>query len=144
MIIEVVSTCNQMKMARDASDYSKGHSYNKLCKKYHISTSSTSKPRKKKHHENSSPPASKFQGGRRHASRKRIVHKRKPQFKRSELFTAPKGHSQKKVVICYRCGSHDGHIAPNSPTLKKQSRQDKESKKNTQVFYRNNKEKSMS
>ena len=40
-------------------------------------------------------------------------------------------------MICYRCGSHDGHIAPNCPTLKKQSRQDKEAKKKTQVFYRN-------
>ena len=72
------------------------------------------------------------------------MHKRKPQFKRTEPFTAPKGYSQKKAVICYRCGPHDGHIAPKCPTMKKQSRQDKEAKKKTQVFYRNKKEKSMS
>ena len=40
-------------------------------------------------------------------------------------------------MTCYKCGSHDGHIAPNYPTLKKSSRQDKEGKKKTQVFYRN-------
>ena len=134
---EIVSTCNQMKMAIASLDSSKGHSYNKLCKEYHISTSSTSNPRKKKNHESSSPPASNFQGGRRHVSRKRIVHKRKPQFKRNEPFIAPKRHSQNKAVICYICGSHDGLLAPNCPTLKKQWRQDKEAKKKTQVFYRN-------
>ena len=131
-------------MVKDASKSSKGHFYNKLCKQYHIAIGSTSKPRKKKHHESYSPTVSNFHGGRRHASRKIIVHKIKPRFKRNEPFTAPKGHSQKKVVICYRCGYHDGHIAPNHPTLKKQSRQDKEAKKKTQVFYRNNREKAMS
>ena len=60
LIGEIVSTCNQMKMDRVASDSSKGYSYNKLCKQYHIATGSTSKPRTKKHHEISSPPASKF------------------------------------------------------------------------------------
>ena len=124
-------------MARAASDSSKGYSYSKLCKQHHIDIGSTSKLRKKKYHEISSPPTSNVQGGRRHASRKIIVHKQKPLFKRTEPFTAPKGHSQKKVVICYRCGSHDGHIDPNCPTLKKHSRQDKEAKKKTQVFYRN-------
>ena len=60
VIGEIVSTCNQMMMSRVSSDCSKGHSYNKLCKKYHISIGSTSKPRKKKHHESSSPSASNF------------------------------------------------------------------------------------
>ena len=101
VIGENVFTCNQINMARAASDSSKGHSYNKLCKQYHIATSSTSKPRKKKHHESSSPPASNFQGGRRRASRKRIVHKIKPQFKRTKTFIACCALAQRPLKKTY-------------------------------------------